>query len=145
MAFWKISVRCFFGWLGQKSWYGSIKYLIENVCIKFHWSLIQNNEVKKVWIFFLQVCIQIGRAGWQNNGPTSSKFFRVILGSKTNLYIKFPPNQTIFVAVIHLYIGFLLVNWLGRFALSDSKKIFAVQCINMTSMYTKNPADISKH
>ena len=41
--------------------------------------------------FFLQVSFQIGWAGRQINGATSTKFLRSTLGCKTNLHTKFQP------------------------------------------------------
>ena len=69
----------------------------------------------------------------------------MIQGSKTKLHTKFQPNRTIFVEVIHFYrfSAGRLVGPVGPVG-PISKKFLAAQRINMTSVYTKNQADISK-
>ena len=64
LAFWKISIRRFFGWLGRRNRYGSIQYLKENTHVKFHRSLINNNEVWDVWNFlYKSACGLVGLDG----------------------------------------------------------------------------------
>ena len=109
---------------------------------RFHWSLIENNEIIEIWIFFYK-CIRIGQAGWQNNEPTSSTFLRVIERSKTNLHTKFQPNWTIFVEVIHLY-RFLAGRLVGLVHIIRFQKNFSLESEWMLYKHTQKIKLISQ-
>ena len=70
----------------------------------------------------------VGRAGQQNNGPTTTKLLRLIWGSKTDLLTKFHPNQTILAKVIHLF-RFLAGRLVGPVCSIKLKKNNTIHCV----------------
>ena len=90
--FWKISIRRFFGRLGQYNWYGSIKCHRETKPTKFHRSMKINNEV-------------IGWAG--SHHPISKKF----LAEKQMDIILMQTKNQIHISRRSKVITFLVFFW----------------------------------
>ena len=118
----KISIRRFFGWLGLQIRYSLIQCLTENTCTKFHWSLIENNEVIEVRIFFYKSAFRLVGL----DGKIMNLYLRNFSGWYWGLKLTCIPNFTPigqFLWKLSIFTGFWLVGWLGWFAYLDFRKI----------------------
>ena len=114
------------------------------MCTKFHSSLIKNNKVIDVWNFFFKSAFRlvglVGKIMDLHQQDFSGQYWGVQLTCIPNF-----SQIGQFLQKLSHFIEFRLVGWLGRLASSDFKKFLAAKRINMTSVYTKNQADISRH
>ena len=122
LAFWKISIRQFFGWLGQYNWYGSIKYHRETMPTKSHRSMKKNNEVIEVWNFFYKSAFRLVGL----DGKILDLHLQNFSGQYWGVKLTCIPNSSQigqFLQKLSHSIEFRLVGWLGWLASSDFKKI----------------------
>ena len=122
MGFLKNLYKKFIWLVGPKKLFNSIWYFIENICTKFHWSLIRNNKVIEVWNFFYKSAFGLVGLDSKIMDLPHRNFSGWCRGVKLTCIPNFSQIGQILQKLSH-FIEFRLVGWLGRFASSDFKKI----------------------
>ena len=99
-----------------------IWYFKENMCTKFHWSLIKNDKVIEVWNFFYKSAFWLVGLDGKIMDLHQQNFSGQYWGVKLTCIPNFSEIGQFLQKLSH-FIEFRLVGWLGWLGPSDFKKI----------------------